>query len=174
MRPLVLAGSFTGNLLVAILGSTALESPISLVLKFLTHSFASFVAREWICSILFAFLLGYFIQAIWRSRTAQWIWIVPLVWLFYGLTGIHYDTGAPWLTFSGIACAKGYRHYCQQFWIFSVPLIRSSIYSYAAYRASTASAEHPLYGGLRGIFELMPKLEKQAPVRSAGAKGEAP
>jgi hypothetical protein len=142
-----------------------LESGVAALLKLVTHSPASMIAREWTCSILLAALLGYALQRRWGSSTAQWVWIPALLWLLYGFSGAFYDVGEPLLTFTGLACAKGYKHYCPQFWIFSVPLIRTLAYSLAAHRsAQTAGSNSVVSQGILAAFGVgLPTIDKETP-----------
>lgn len=140
-----------------------LESGVGALMKLLTRSPASIIAREWICSVLLAALLGYAIERRWRSSAAQWVWIPALLWFLYGLSGTSNDVGEPLLTFTGLACVKGYKHYCQQFWMFSVPLIRTFSYSFAARRSTrTAGSEDIVSRGILAAFGVgLPAIDRK-------------
>jgi hypothetical protein len=122
--------SFFANVAGAVLGTAIIESPISLSLKMVTHSPASFVIREWICSGILAALLGALAQRRWTSSTARWVWVGGVMWFLLG--GAGHQTGDAWRVFSGIACAEHRGFPCTVFWAFTVPLIRTVAYSTAA------------------------------------------
>lgn len=122
------------------------------------------IAREWICSLVLAALLGYAIERRWPRSLGQWVWIPALLWLLYGLIGKSpFDVGEPLLTLTGMACVKGYQHYCEQFWIFSVPLIRTAAYSFAAHISTQRpSSEDVASPGILAAFAVgIPKIEKE-------------
>ena len=121
------------NFFVAVVGTTILEAPLAALLKLMTHSATSMIAREWICSIVLAGLLGTSAQMRFRSRTARLLWIPAILWLLFGLTGgFNYETGTPLLRFSGVTCAQIRGVPCLQFWTFTVPFIRAVSYSTSA------------------------------------------
>jgi hypothetical protein len=91
------------------------------------------VIREWACSIVFATLIAIIIQTRRRTATAKWVWAAGALWFVFGLSGgLGLPVDNPWLTFSGIACSESPGIPCMQFWIFTVPVVRSVAYSIAS------------------------------------------
>ena len=155
------------NTLGAVIGVGFLKSLSSTLVKLFTHSRVSIVLTEWIGSIVFAALLGVSVQRRWRTRTARWVWIPALLWFLFGLTGrAGLPLGNPWLTFSGIACIHERGISCVQFTIFTALLVRSSVYSLAAFLSARSSRQydsfHPVLSRiLSGLFLIgLPKVDK--------------
>jgi hypothetical protein len=74
----------------------------------------------------------------WRSRVAFWTWVLPTLWFGFGVKLILAIGQGPLLfQFSGEACVDGVRSIgCINWFVFSIPLVRSVFYSLGAYAAS--------------------------------------
>jgi integral membrane sensor domain MASE1 len=154
-----------GNILGAVIGVGILKTPSSPLVKLFTHSRASIILTEWIGSIIFAALLGVSVQQRWRSRSARWVWTPALLWFLFGLV-MYSRLGNPLLTFSGIACVDERGFSCIPFTVFTVILVRCSVYSLAAFLSARSSRQydsfHPVLSHiLSGLFLTgLPKLDK--------------
>jgi hypothetical protein len=168
------------NTLGAVIGVGILKTLSSPLVKLFTHSRASIILTEWIGSIVFAALLGVSVQRRWRTRSARWVWIPALLWFLFGLV-MYLRLGNPLLTFSGIACAHERGVSCLPFTVFTVILVRCSVYSLAAFLSARSSRQydsfHPVLSHiLSGLFlSGLPKLdenqsEKQRSAQSSETK----
>jgi hypothetical protein len=125
------------NTAAAVIGVGVLNTLSSPLVKLFTHSRISIVLTEWIGSVLFAALLGVSVQRKWRTRSARWVWIPALLWFLCGL--VFYNPGNPLLTFSGIACVHERDVSCVAFIVFTIILVRCSVYSLAAFLSARSS-----------------------------------
>jgi len=167
-------GAFLGNAVAAVIGVGILRVLVfSYSVKLFTHSRTSIIVTEWIGSIVFAALLGVSVQRRWNTRTARWIWIpFFLVFLLALAGGLGWPVGNPWLTFSGLTCMQGRSIFCVQFTILTVPLVRTSTYSLAAFLSarfgtSQSTEFHPLLSRLlSGLFLIgLPKIDPEQSVK---------
>jgi hypothetical protein len=153
------------NTLGAVIGVGILKTLSSPLVKLFTHSRASIILTEWIGSIVFAALLGVSVQRRWRTRSARWVWIPALLWFLFGLV-MYLRHGNPLLTFSGIACIHERGVSCIPFTVFTVILVRCSVYSLAAFLSARSNRQydsfHPALSHiLSGLFLTgLPKLDK--------------
>lgn len=153
------------NILGAVIGVGILKTFSSPLVKLFTHSRVSIILTEWIGSIVFAALLGVSVQRRWRTRSARWVWIPALFWFLFGLV-VYFRHGNPMLTFSGIACIHEPGFSCLPFTVFTVLLVRCSIYSLAASMSAQSSRQydsfHPVLSHmLSGLFLTgLSKLDK--------------
>ncbi|HET9285853.1 MAG TPA: hypothetical protein VFR24_28200 [Candidatus Angelobacter sp.] len=153
------------NTLGAVIGVGILKTLTSPLVKLFTHSRGSIILTEWIGSIVFAALLGVSVQRRWKSRSARWVWIPALLWFLFGLVG-PFGRGDTLLNFSGIACVHGRGASCLPFTVFTVILVRCSVYSLAAFLSARSSRQydsfHPALSHiLSGLFLIgLPKLDK--------------
>jgi hypothetical protein len=163
------------NILGVVIGVGILKTLSSPLVKLFTHSRASIILTEWIGSIVFAALLGLSVQRRWRARSARWVWIPALLWFLFGLV-MYSRLGNPLLTFSGIACAHERGVSCVPFTVFTVILVRGSVYSLAAFLAARSSRQydsfHPALSHiLSGLFLTgLPKLDENQPEKEQSAK----
>ena len=120
------------NTLIALLGPSVLRSILPPV--FHLRSGAEIVGFVWITSIIFAGLLAILATRYRTAKTAGWAWLIPAVvfaWraLLYQFSG---STGSA-SVFSGYECAIGLqRDDCNEFFAYTVPLIRGLSYSAVA------------------------------------------
>ena len=152
------------NTLGALIGVGILKTLSSLLVQRFTHSRGSIILTEWIGSIIFAALLGVSVQRRWKSRSARWVWIPALLWFLFGL--FEYSRlGNLLLTFSGIACIHERGISCLPFTLFTVILVRCSVYSLATFLSARSSRQydsfHPALSRiLSGLFLTeLPKFE---------------
>lgn len=163
------------NILCAVIGVGILNTLSRPLVKLFTHSRASIILTEWIGSIVFAALLGISVQRRWRTRSARWVWIPGLLWFLVGLA-MYSRLGNPLLTFSGIACIHERGISCVPFTVFTVLLVRCSVYSLAAFLSARPSRQdgsfHPVLSHiLSGLFLTgLPKLDKDQSEKQDSAK----
>jgi hypothetical protein len=175
MRVLRFSAAFLANILGAVIGVGILKTLSWPLVKLFTHSRASIILTEWIGSIVFAALLGVSVQWKWRTRSAQWVWIPALLWFLSGFV-MYSRLGDPWLTFSGIACIHGRGFECIPFTVFTVVLVRGSVYSLAAFLSARSSRQydsfHPALSHiLSGLFLTgLPKLDQDQSEKEPSAK----
>jgi hypothetical protein len=131
------------DLVVALIGTAVLESAVAKVV--VTKSLSTIVVREWILSFACAAFAGFFMQRTWRGRMAKWVWILPAC--FFILTFSRSAFASSQLSigeagnslmkslfarFSGMDCAL-HSSACRDFLVATVPLVRGTSYSLAAY-----------------------------------------
>jgi hypothetical protein len=127
-------GLFLLHTLLAVLGPTLLGDPVNRFAR--PHSALDVVLRAWIGGILCAALTAIFMYRPLRSHTALWVWILPGIWLLFGIlvfsTSSHDSVLADKLLthFSGGTCASSLDHRpCWDFFAFTVPFVRAFSYS---------------------------------------------
>jgi len=175
MRVLRGSAALLANILGAVIGVGILKTLSSPLVKLFTHSRASIILTEWIGSIIFAALLGVSVQRKWRTRAARWVWIPAFLWFLFGLA-TYSRLGNPLLTFSGIACIHERGIACIPFTLFTVLLVRCSVYSLAAVLSARSSRQydsfHPALSHiLSGLFLTgLPKLDKNQSEKEPSAK----
>lgn len=152
-RRLRAAGIFVLDLLGAVLVPTILEGSVWRIIPL--RSFTGILVKEWTLDLAVAAFMGSMMYRAWRSKTSQWVWVLPVLW--FALRAIPYAAGSDrgsvlsrdagwWAHFSGASCASPSMD-CRDFFAFSVPLIRSVSYSVAAsitsrfLKPSTSNAE---------------------------------
>jgi hypothetical protein len=139
---LLLVGTFVLNLVIAIFGTVIVESCILSAWSRIdrAHSVSGIEAREWFLSLTIAALLGIFIGKRW-SRTAVWIWTLPVV--FFALGALMYR-GPSRSVLVGGGFAEHFLapnclanpHDCRDFFLFTIPAGRAAAYSLAAWLSS--------------------------------------
>ena len=175
IRILRSCGGLLANILGAVVGVGILKTLSSPLVKLFTHSRASIILTEWIGSIVFAALLGLSVQRRWRTRSARWVWMPALLWFVFGLV-VYSRLGNPLLTFSGIACVHEPVVSCLPFTVFTVILVRCSVYSLAAFLSARSSRQydsfHPVLSHiLSGLFlSGLPKLDENQSEKQQSAK----
>lgn len=75
MRRLKFSGQIIAHTMAAILGTTLIVGPIAKLVR--PDTGGGIILREWICSILFAGLLGCLLGGYRKSDAANWAWIIP-------------------------------------------------------------------------------------------------
>jgi len=130
------AGVFILNLAAAVLGPGAIESSVWTALP-RASSFTAIEAKEWLLGLTAAALLGFFISRRWPSRSAVWVWIIPV--LFFALGALAYsgrrinsvlvDDGF-WKDFFAPDCSE--KSSCRDYFVFTIPAARAVVYSVAA------------------------------------------
>ena len=133
MRRLKFSGQMIAHTIAAILGTTLIVGPIARLVR--PDTGGEIIIREWICSILFAGLLGCLLGGYRKSDAANWAWIIPgAIFLVRALIYVFTWRTAFFSTFSGHECAIGLqKHDCLDFFDFSLPLIRGVSYSTGAW-----------------------------------------
>jgi hypothetical protein len=131
------AGAFMLNLAVAVFGPAVIESSVWAALP-RAGSFTGIEAKEWFLGVTGAALLGFFFSRRWPSRSAAWVWIVPV--LFFALGVLAYsgrrtnsvlvDDGF-WKHFFAPDCFE--KSNCRDYLVFTVPAARAAAYSLAAW-----------------------------------------
>lgn len=128
---------FVGNVVLhtvaAIFGTMLLATPVSRLVR--ADTAGGVILSSWISSIVFGALIGALIAGYRKSETANWAWVIPGV-IFVCRAGIYLGTWRTAFvsTFSGYECAIGLQHHnCEDFFVFSIPLIRGASYSAGAW-----------------------------------------
>ncbi len=134
LRALKFFGLLLVNIVVAVIGTAILTTAIGKA--FHGHSLAAILWKEWSLSIGCAAVIGFGMWRTWRSHVAQWTWALPAVW--FGVKFILAVGKGPLLfQFSGEACVEGVRPIgCINWFVFTIPFIRSVFYSLGAYVSS--------------------------------------
>jgi hypothetical protein len=138
MRLLRCIALYFGHLLVAVIGTAMITT--SLGKMFHPKSLAGIISKEWVLSILCATVIGLLMYRTWRWRPAVWVWIVPAVWLAFGVLmllpsayshSVLVSGSGLWYQLSGSDCAHRVSQFgCRNFFLFTVPFIRSVAYSF--------------------------------------------
>lgn len=145
-RLIILSGSFLLNLIIAVIGTAIVETPLLHI--FYAGTGHAALIREYVLSSTVAALLGFLIYKKWRPQSARWIWIAGLLWFAAkafarapGALAAHqpgFGTGA--------ACNQEISALgCVTWLIFIVPAIRTCAYSAAAWLASSFGASRPSF-----------------------------
>ena len=135
-------GQLVVNIIVAVIGTAILTTAIGKALP--VHSLDAILWKEWSLSIGCAAVIGFAMWPTWRSRAAPWTWVLPTLW--FGVKFVLAIGRGPLLfQFSGEACVDGVRPGgCINWFVFSIPFVRSIFYSLGAYAASVfRDARHP-------------------------------
>ena len=139
LKLLRLVGTFVLNLVIATFGTSIVESSIWSAWSRIgrAHSVSGIEAREWLLSLTIAALLGIFIGKRW-SRTAVWVWTLPVVFFALGALMYRGRTSSSVLVGGGFAehflapnCLAD-PHDCRDFFLFTIPAARAAAYSLAA------------------------------------------
>jgi hypothetical protein len=127
-------GLLVVNIVVAVVGTAILTTAIGQA--FHAHSLGAILWKEWSLSIGCAAVIGFGMWRTWQSRVAHWTWVVPALW--FGARFIVAIGHGPLLfQFSGEACVDGVRPIgCINWFVFSMPFVRSVFYSLGAFAAS--------------------------------------
>lgn len=127
------------NTLIAVFGTAAIETRIPHAIP---HSGSDVIWREWITSTIVAALLGVVASHYRTSKTAGWAWLIPAgVFAFSVVVYLFGRNIRFWGHFSGYDCAITLEESdCHGFLSITVPLIRGTSYSAAAYFALRLSA----------------------------------
>jgi hypothetical protein len=139
---LLLLGTFVLNLVIAIFGTVIVESSILSTWSRIgrAHSVSGIEAREWFLSLTIAALLGIFIGKRW-SRTAVWVWTLPVVFFVLGALAYKGPSSSV-LVGGGFAehffapNCLAHPHDCRDFFVFTIPAARAAAYSLAVWLSS--------------------------------------
>jgi hypothetical protein len=131
-------GEFLLNFVIAIIGTAIMESSLSQRLGH-PHSVSEVLTRAWLFGPIIAALLGLFVGRRWFPKTAAWIWLLAAA-LFAFRALLYKASGASvlnpfWGHFFAPDCLID-RHACTDFFVFTIPLVRTAAYSLAAWGAS--------------------------------------
>lgn len=119
------------NVVVAVIGTAVLETTIGSA--FHPHSLAGILWKEWSLSIGCATVIGFGMWRTWRSDVALWTWVLPAIWFAIKFI-LAVPKGSLLFQFSGEACVSGVRRVgCINWFVFTIPCIRSVFYSLGAY-----------------------------------------
>ena len=135
MRLIRNIGLYLGHMLTALIGTAILSTPIEKMSR--STSVAGILWKELILSIVCAGLIGFLVYRTWRSRIGIWVWILPAGWLalhiLSSLTHPHSaltQSGGLWAQIFGFDCIERLAETrCRDFFLFTVPFIRSISYS---------------------------------------------
>ena len=134
LRTLKFCGALIVNLLVAVVGTTILDTGVRRVIP--THTVSAIVWKEIILSSVCAAFIGFFMWRTWRSSAAKWTWVLAALWFLFGYLAIARSANVwlrlPGLGSGGVLSAPDVR----TFFAFTVPLIRAISYSLGAYISS--------------------------------------
>ena len=128
------AGSLLVNLVVAVIGTAILETSLWRVIP--SHSVAAVVRKEFIFSMVCAAFIGFGMWRTWQNSAAKWTWVLPAVWFAFGCLNFagHGDVSSP-LSGFGSESVQTAPH-IRSFFLFTVPLVRATLYSVGAYLSS--------------------------------------
>jgi hypothetical protein len=148
-RPFPRSVKFSGililNVLMAVLGTAALEAEIGSVIR--PHSIVGLLWKWWSLDLFCAALIGFLVWRRWKTQASKWTWAVPAVWFglrfFFALMSHEQQSvlvggRGIWYQFSGADCQNGYRagSGCVNYWAFTAPCVRGISYSIGAYLSS--------------------------------------
>jgi hypothetical protein len=140
MSKLRLFGYVVLNTLTAVFGTAVLESSLPHV--FHPRSGSEVIWRVWITSSILSALLGILATRFRIAKAAGWAWLIP-AFVLAGRALIYLSRGGVRFAFlfSGYDCAVGLgKSDCNEFFVFTLPLIRGLSYSAAARVALRFSA----------------------------------
>ena len=137
-RLAVLVAPYLLNLLVAILGTELLQS---MIVRYATLPPTFQVVRtEYLCSVLIPFGLGLSAYYTWQSSSAKWLWVAGVFWFGRGAILFWLEQRELVLAelrhpmiweMSGTGCAV-YEPSCVDFIAYTIPLVRTVLYSMGA------------------------------------------
>ena len=130
VRLLKTAGFYLANLIVAIIGTAFIESTIW---RFFgsAGSMNGVLTREWILSTIITGALGFYLNWRWPHKASIWIWIVPMAFLSLRILSFPPDIRDISRHFFYPDCVD-HLDSCHDFFMFTVPALRTTIYSLAA------------------------------------------
>jgi hypothetical protein len=129
-------GAFLLNLAFAVLGTATIESSIWSLIGH-AHSVSGVETREWLLSITIAASLGFFIYRRRPTRSAVWVWILPVT--VFAFVVLLHGTSSSVLSdssFSGHFLAPNdlsNKEAFNDFFIFTIPAARTMSYSLGAW-----------------------------------------
>jgi hypothetical protein len=127
-------GLLVVNIVVAVIGTAILTTAFGK--GFHGHSLSAILWREYVLSIGCAAFIGFGMWRTWRSHLAFWTWVLPALW-FAAKFLLAIRAGSLLFQFSGKACVEGVRPIgCINWFVFTMPFIRSVFYSLGAYVSS--------------------------------------
>ena len=147
------AGSLLLNLLLAVFGTAAIQTPLSSMIK--VRTIPEIVQRgDWL-SVVCACLLGYVVYRLWRPSIARWLWVAGIGWIAFRiillLPAQHVSALFPaqhvsiWSALSGTGCSEGIVAVgCRNWLQFTIPSLRIVAYSTGAIVCSRLQHSGPL------------------------------
>lgn len=136
LRTLKFYGALLINLLVAVIGTAILDSEVRSAIP--PHTVSAIVWKEIILSVLCAAFLGFFMWRTWRTAAAKWIWVLPLMWCFFGYLAMAKSPNV-WGRFSDFSSGSVLNAPdVRPFFALAIPLIRAVSYSIGAYISAMA------------------------------------
>ena len=143
-RVLIFVGALLLNTCIALLCTPLLKAGIGNT--FHPHSFSGLLWKWWTLDLLCAAGLGFAISRLWRSRSALWTWVLPVLWFALGFAALPGGNQSVlvgksvWSQFSGSECVSGLQSLgCRKFFLFTLPLVRGVSYSLGVYISSILS-----------------------------------
>jgi hypothetical protein len=134
LRYLKFVGSLLINLAAAVIGTAILDTEVRRLIP--THTVAAIVWKEIILSVVCAAFIGFFMWRTWRSSAAKWTWVLAALWFIFGYLAIARSANI-WGRLSGFSSGSVLSGPdVMTFFAFTVPLIRATSYSLAAYISS--------------------------------------
>jgi hypothetical protein len=130
IRALKAAGFYFANLIAALIGTAFLESTIW---RFLgsAGSMHGVLLREWVLSTSIAGSVGFYLNRRWPHKASIWIWVVPIAFLSLRILSFPPDIRDILRHFFYPDCVN-HLDSCHDFFTFTVPALRTTIYSLAA------------------------------------------
>lgn len=86
LRSLKFSGALLVNLLVAVIGTTVLDTDIRRAIP--THTVSAIIRKEIALSVPCAVFLGFFTWRTWRTAAAKWVWVLTALWFLVGYSTI--------------------------------------------------------------------------------------
>jgi hypothetical protein len=133
-RALVFASGLLLNTCIALLGTPLLKAGIGTM--FHPNSFSGLLWKSLALDFLGAAGLGFSVCRVWRSRSAVWTWVLPVLWFAVRFVPTAFSGGnksvlvghSLWSQFYGSECASGLQsERCLNFILFMLPLVTSLV-----------------------------------------------
>ena len=135
LRALRFLGLLVVHTVVAIIGTAIAEGAIWRLVP--AHSVVGVLWNACIFGTTLATLIGFGMWRTWRTSSAKWVWVLPAIWFAFGFLIRHGDVwgGLFSIRSRSVLAAPDTR----SFFVFTVPLLRSSFYSAGASISSLLS-----------------------------------
>jgi hypothetical protein len=125
-----LIGIYIFHFLAAILGTTLLESSLWQLFG-RSHSTHEVLIREWVLGVIVAGSISFYLNRRWPHKAALWIWVIPIIFLSWRILALSVHPGQVFAHLVYPDCLN-HRDWCRDFFTFTVPAIRTTIYSLVA------------------------------------------
>jgi hypothetical protein len=142
------------NLFVAVFGTAIVETLLGHIYH--PRTISAVLIKTDLLSALCGFALGFVVSRRWNPRAARWIGLFGVVWFFLGAC-IDLSHGSVWSRMSGIECGEGlHAGHCMEWFVFSLPAVRSVFYSAGAWLCWSLSAHgtSPMEDAIVGRFKV--------------------